>query len=268
MTGNGAGDEAPRIPPAALRGLQTWQAHVVWANGLEVVTWRLRAAHGAIRYLKVARLGQEVTLVAERERMIWAAARLPVPRVLDYGSDGAHEWLLTAGLEGVPAVAAEVLADPRHAAPQLARGLRRFHALPMEDCPFRGGMEAMIALARARVAAGLVIPERDFQPEHAHLTVDAALTRLTQLRPGGEELAVCHGDYCPPNVLLGGGQVVGYVDLGQLGLADRWWDLAVATWSITWNFGPGWEDLFLASYGVRRDPRKMAFYRLLHDLLP
>jgi len=48
MTGDGAGDETPRIPPAALRGLETWQTQVVWANGLEVVTWRLHAAHGCV----------------------------------------------------------------------------------------------------------------------------------------------------------------------------------------------------------------------------
>lgn len=27
-----------------------------------------------------------------------------------------------------------------------------------------------------------------------------------------------------------------------LGVADRWADLAVATWSTTWNYGPGWEE--------------------------
>jgi hypothetical protein len=57
------------------------------------------------------------------------------------------------------------------------------------------------------------------------------------------------------------------VDLGELGVADRWWDLAVATWSITWNFGPGYEDLFLASYGAVRDDARTRFYRLLYDLV-
>ena len=261
-------DETPQIPPAALAGLEGWEASAVWANGLEVVTWRLSAAHGAVRYLKVARLGQEVTLVAERERMIWAVPQLPVPRVLDYGSDGAHEWLLTAGLEGVPAIDDRVLADPRRSVPLLAQGLRRVHVLAVDGCPFGSGVATMLPMVRERVAAGLVDPARDFQPEHAGMTAAAALSRLTQLRLSREDLVVCHGDYCPPNVLVKEGQVVGYVDLGQLGVADRWWDVAVATWSVTWNFGPGWEDLFLATYGLPRDPQKMAFYRLLHDLSP
>src|SRR5277367_2325817 len=54
--------------------------------------------------------------------------------------------------------------------------------------------------------------------------------------------------------------------LSELCVADRWRDLAVATWSVTWNLGPGYEDLFLASYGIARDEGAQAFYRLLYDL--
>ena len=62
------------------------------------------------------------------------------------------------------------------------------------------------------------------------------------------------------------GQVTGYVDLGELGVADRWWDLAAATWSLNWNLGPGFEDVFLAEYGAELDAERTAFYRLLYDL--
>ncbi len=72
---------------------------------------------------------------------------------------------------------------------------------------------------------------------------------------------VCHGDYCFPNVLIEDGSVTGYLDLGELAVADRWWDLAVGSWSTAWNIGPGWEEVFLDSYGVVPDPTE-------DDLLP
>jgi kanamycin kinase len=103
-------------------------------------------------------------------------------------------------------------------------------------------------------------------PEHAGLEPAAALAELLRLRPRTEDLVVCHGDYCLPNVLISDGRVTGFVDLGEVGVADRWWDLAVGSWSVTWNLGPGWEDLFLASYGVARDEQRIAFYRLLYDV--
>jgi kanamycin kinase len=61
--------------------------------------------------------------------------------------------------------------------------------------------------------------------------------------------------------------VSGFVDVGELGVADRWWDLAVATWSLDWNLGPGWEELFLRAYRVDRDNDRVAFYRLLYDVV-
>lgn len=80
-------------------------------------------------------------------------------------------------------------------------------------------------------------------------------------------LVVCHGDYCPPNVLLTDGRVSGYVDLGELGVADRWWDIAIGGWSTGWNFGAEFEDLFYDSYGIEPDRDRIAFYRLLYDLV-
>ena len=54
--------------------------------------------------------------------------------------------------------------------------------------------------------------------------------------------------------------------LGLLGTADRWADLAVASWSVGWNYGPGWEGLLLSAYGVRPDAERTRYYRLLWDL--
>jgi aminoglycoside phosphotransferase len=70
------------------------------------------------------------------------------------------------------------------------------------------------------------------------------------------------------NVICGldDGRWSGHVDLGALGLAGRWADLAVATWSTTWNYGPGWETPLLQAYGVAPDPDRTRYYRLLYDL--
>jgi aminoglycoside phosphotransferase (APT) family kinase protein len=87
--------------------------------------------------------------------------------------------------------------------------------------------------------------------------------------PPPDRLVVCHGDACSPNTLITeDGRCSGHVDLGELGVADRWADLAVATWSTEWNYGPGWEDLLLSAYGVPRDPDRTRYYCLLWDLGP
>jgi kanamycin kinase len=95
----------------------------------------------------------------------------------------------------------------------------------------------------------------------------AAALELAAAIPPVDRLVVCHGDACAPNTLLGpDGHWTGHVDLGLLGTADRWADLAVATWSTEWNYGPGWERRLLDAYGVRPDADRSRYYRLLWDL--
>ena len=49
------------------------------------------------------------------------------------------------------------------------------------------------------------------------------------------------------------------------GAAHRWADLAVATWSLAWNYGDGFDAEFFAAYGISRDPERVRYYRLLWD---
>ena len=59
------------------------------------------------------------------------------------------------------------------------------------------------------------------------------------------------------------GAPFGHVDLGDLGVADRWADLAVATLSLSWNYAGDWEDDLFDAYGVEPDPERVDFYRAL-----
>jgi kanamycin kinase len=79
-----------------------------------------------------------------------------------------------------------------------------------------------------------------------------------------EGLVVCHGDACAPNTLIGDdGRFHGHVDLGDLGVANRWADLAVATLSLSWNYSGSWEDVLFDAYGADPDPARIDRYRRL-----
>jgi kanamycin kinase len=252
-------------PESVLAVYERWRWTAVSCYPRQM-TWRLER-DATTRYLKVGLDGDYPGLRAEAERTRWAAAHLPVPEVIDVGTDGTVAWLVTAGLDGRPATDPD-LGEPRDVVVAWAEGLRRFHELAsVGDCPFDFCPDTALDHVRRRVAAGLVDANENFNDDHRHLaSAEAALRQLEQLRPAGEDLVVCHGDYCPPNALLRAGRVVGFVDLGELAVADRWSDLAIGTWSTTWNYGPGLETSFLAAYGADPDPDRQAFYRLLYDL--
>jgi kanamycin kinase len=217
--------------------------------------------------VKVLQSGHFPTAPDEAARMKWARNHLLVPEVVAGGSDGPVDWIVTAALAGLDATRHPLRAEPERLVPILARGLAAFHATaPVDACPFDFRASTAIAHVRERVRNGIATPA-DLHPEHAHFTIEAALRELEHLAPATEDLVVCHGDYCFPNVLLDNdGTITGYVDLGELAVADRWWDVAIGAWSTTWNIGPGWEELFYESYGIEPDARRIRFYRLLYDL--
>lgn len=209
-----------------------------------------------------------VCLDEEASRLRWAQPWTPVPQVLGVGADDAGSWMLTAALPGENAVSPRWRTEPARAVWALGEGLRALHdALPVADCPYSWSAADRVDDARRRAAAGMLDPRR-WHEEHRALGVAGALDVLADTPPP-DRLVVCCGDACAPNTLVGAdGRWSGHVDLGSLGVADRWADLAVATWSCDWNYGPGWQDLLLASYGVAADPHRTAYYRLLWDVGP
>ncbi|MEM7414435.1 MAG: APH(3') family aminoglycoside O-phosphotransferase [Gemmatimonadota bacterium] len=261
------GDEGlPPIPREVLREHAGWRFELVWQIVDSHWTYRLSRSGHAPRYLKCMPTGGYPTVEGEVARTRWLAPYVTVPVVLGHGEDGDRGWLLTAGCPGLDGTQVEYGDDPRDLIRALARGLRRFHdAVPVADCPFDFRLDRALEHVARRVRDG-VAEHADFHEEFAHLTVESGLSRLLDTRPASEDLVVCHGDYCAPNALVDEGEVSAFIDLGEVGVADRWWDVAVGTWSVGWNYGPGLEDVFLDAYGIERDEEQMAYYRLLYDL--
>lgn len=246
------------LPESVRRIAGSRPAHPVWRNELGGLTVDV----GGECFVKWSPPGGP-DLVGEAERLSWARVYTPVPPLLDPGADDDGSWLVTSPLPGRNAVDPRWLADPEPAVQAVGAGLRALHdRLPVASCPFTWTTDERVASAHRR--AELIDPSR-WHPDHRHLTVSDALALLDD--PPLAQTVVCHGDACAPNTLVGDdGRPTGHVDLGALGVGDRWADLAVATWSTVWNHGPGWEDALLAAYGIEADPARIAYYRLLWDL--
>jgi kanamycin kinase len=256
--------EAPRI---LADRYEDWIWEVAYAYEGHSLVYRLARDGAPVLFLKLAPTEHHPSLKDEAARMTWAAAHLPVPHVVERGEELGTSWLVTTALPGEDATSATWSGRREWLVRKLASGLRAFHRAPAAACPFDFRLESALALARRRLAAGLIDPRKDFHTEFAGLSAREAVERLEVDKPETESLVVCHGDYCAPNILIDGDGISGYLDLGELGVADEWWDLSVATWSVTWNFGAGYEELFLSEYGVAPDDIRMNYYRLLYDVV-
>ncbi|KQZ85421.1 aminoglycoside phosphotransferase [Microbacterium sp. Root166] len=210
----------------------------VWRNGYGGLTFRTNDG----RYIKFGRRNAESSLADETVRLEWAGRWIRVPHVLESGADDTHEWLVTRAIPGESAVSPRWLADPAKAVRAVGEGLRALHdALPVAECPFEWDVPSRIANAAGR---GIRVP--------------SALAEA----PPIDLLVVCHADACCPNTLLHeDGRWAAHVDLGLLGTGDRWADIAVASMSTEWNYGPGWEESLLEAYGVAPDGERLSYYR-------
>jgi aminoglycoside phosphotransferase len=256
------------VPPSVAALAAGRPVRPLWENAAGGRAFLVGTAGPGQQFVKWTPAGSGIDLAAERDRMAWAAAYTPVARPLGLDADETGSWLVATALPGENAISPRWQADPRTAVTAIGAGLRALHErLPVADCPFSWSASERVADARRRAAAGWLDPAW-WHEEHRPLGVDGALARVSEIPPP-DRLVVCHGDACAPNTLLDeAGRWTAHVDLGDLGVADRWADLAVATWSAEWNFGPGWEDELLAAYGVAPDPDRTRYYRLLWDLGP
>lgn len=229
------------VPPTVLRLAGARELYLLWHNEIGGLTYLV----GDDLVVKWSPAG--VDLGAEAERLAWARAFIVVPEVADRGADDSGSWLVTRRLPGENAVTPRWVADPATAVRAVGKGLRALHdRLPVDSCPYSWSVAGRLA----------------------EVADPTARDRLRDA-PNVDQLVVCHGDACAPNTLIADdGTWAAHVDLGSLGRADRWADLAVATWSTVWNYGPGWEDALLDAYGVGPDPERTAYYRDLWEAGP
>jgi len=210
-------------------------------------------------------------LAAEAERLAWlASAGVTVPEVVEVGADDQFAWLVTTALNGRTA------ADPwpqtqRSAVIEvLADIVLALHAVPVGDCPFDRRLAVRVPEA-LKACADL----DDLDEERAGWSAAQLVDALVTTMPTSEDLVVCHGDLCLPNVLLDPETLAcaGLVDVGRAGAADRHSDIALMARSIGHEindqFDPACAQRFLDRYaagsGVLISSEKLEFYRLLDE---
>ncbi|MFE9535614.1 APH(3'') family aminoglycoside O-phosphotransferase [Streptomyces sp. NPDC006691] len=231
----------------------------------------------ARRYAKCMPAADAANLAAERDRIEWLSAQeVPGPAALDWYDTDAGACLVTSAVPGVPAdqVSAE---DLRRSWDRVADAIRRLHEVPVSQCPFHRRLDTMVTLARDVVARDAVNPQ--FLPiDQQHTPPSDLLARLTQQVPRrrdqeAADAVVCHGDLCLPNIMLDPQSldVSGFIDLGRLGQADRYADLAL----LLTNARETWTDeeqahasdvAFAKRYGITLDHERLRFYLHLDPL--
>lgn len=216
--------------------------------------YRLVAAGRPALFLKRASGPAARDLAGEAARIEWAAGRIPAPELLAFEERGDEALLLMGAVPGRDATHESYARDVPALVRALGAALRELHAAPIDGCPFDHRLEAQLAGVRASAAAGRVSADA-----LADLAARAAAHRETPV--------LTHGDACLPNIMLDGGRVSGFIDLGRLGVSDRYRDLALAARSLARNWGAQHVPLLFETYGETPDQAAIELYQRLEDAL-
>lgn len=209
----------------------------------------------------------------------WLNGSIPVPDILIYHVERETAYTLMSRVEGNMLCEEKYLTAPHRLIRLAADGLRLLWSVNAQDCPLRTSrLDERLKAARYRVEHQLVDLE-NVEPETfgpgGFADPEELLRWLEQHKPE-EDLVLTHGDFCLPNVFAEGDTLSGFIDLGKMGPADRWQDIAIVLRSLEDNFAGNYHggkaffsfepQMLLDELGIEMNEEKNRYYRLLDEL--
>ena len=206
----------------------------------------------------------------------WLAGKAPVPRIAAHEVQDGRDWLLMTRIQGRELCKPDVMNNPMLLLDCMAEALHTLWAMDVTDCPFERTVAEDLAHAEAAILSGCFDPSgcepETFGPA-GFQSPEALISWLKENLPP-QDRVVTHGDFCLPNLFTDGKRFTGFIDVGSVGAADRWMDLALGWRSLKHNsdghYGKVYpdidpDDLFHAA-GVTKDAEKLRYYILLDEL--
>lgn len=227
---------------------------------------------------KVLKIQPEtVETQTEHVMMNWLAGQLPVPQILFHAVEDGISYLLMSKIDGKMSCDEEYIQDSKRLTGILAESLKRLWQVDISDCPVRWDLQHKLPVARKAVDTGVVDME-NAEPEtygEGGFQDPAELMDWLYANQPGEDLVLSHGDFCLPNIFLKKNGLSGFIDLGRMGVADRWQDIALCYRSLKHNYSGKYSgktyggydpDFLFEALDMDPDWQKINYYILLDEL--
>lgn len=209
--------------------------------------------------------------------MQWLEGKLSVPRIILHELKENKSYLLMTRVAGRMACNKCYLDDPEKLTTLLARALKELWSIDISDCPNDQTLDRKLEAAKICVENNLVdmdnVEPDTFGPDGFE-NPEALLQWLITHRPP-EELVFSHGDFCLPNIYMDDNGTISFIDLGRMGVADKWQDIALCYRSLRDNYKGRYggtvyleydPELLFEKLGLAPDWEKIRYYILLDEL--
>jgi aminoglycoside phosphotransferase len=208
----------------------------------------------------------------------WLSQRIPTPRILVYEVVDEKAYCLMSRVKGRMACDEIYMNDPELLLEIITKALQLLWSVDISDCPCIQNLDVKLDMARFNVENDLVDvdnAEPDTFGKEGFKDPQELLKWLEDNRPD-EDLVFTHGDFCLPNIFAEDSNITGFIDLGRMGVADKWQDIALCYRSLKHNFEGKYNggyyydgfspNMLFEKLGIEVDQKKLRYYILLDEL--
>lgn len=232
--------------------------------------YRIRKPDGTICYLKIKEIDKLREVVREVMVYDWIGKKVKCPEVIYYDVLDGMEYMLYSEVSGISANSSKFIRNPESIIKTTAYALKKLHSISIRDCRFDRTLDIKLKETKFRIENNLV-NDWYFNSQNKNKSPEMIYNEVLQSRPMTEDLVFTHGNYNFSNIIVDSDSSVGFVDMKNAGIADRYQDIAVALEDINRIFDSQnfnlYTDIFLNEYGIDSvDIDKINFYILLNEL--
>ena len=218
-----------------------------------------------IYYLKMAPNG---FLKGEYERLSWLSSKVSdlVPQIISFESENGVEYLLTESLKGEMLCSDYYLSHPNEGLDIVVDAFKKLYEIDITDCPFNVALDYKLSLVRSNLDNHLIDEANvDSNILKKYGSLEGIYEFLVNNR-FHEDLCFSHGDISLPNIFAFDGKLSGFIDLGDAGIADRYFDIAIVTRTLIYNYGEEYAEKFYEKMGIDVDRSKIDYYLTMMEL--
>ena len=221
----------------------------------------------------VVKMARRKEVYEEGKNLQWLQSYIRVPIVYQMGKIDEYYFVVMESLPG-RMLQDYLTVDTIESIIRLyAKAIRVFHTIPITGIPYNHSLQQKLEDVKRNVTTGS-ITNQFFEPEFNGLSPEQLYQRLQKEMIVEDDLVLCHGDVCMPNLIVDSQNTVGYIDVVQLGVSDRHLDIAIGLRSLRYNLKQigktltnDYIALFIESYGMSKVSKdKILFYILLDEL--
>lgn len=216
-----------------------------------------------IYFLKISKKGK---LTSEYEKLKWLNGKLKVPKIILYDVSNNTEYLITESVQGEMVCSDYYINNPDIGIKVIVDAFKNIYSVNIENCPFNVAIDYKLSIIENNVKNKL-IKEEDLKKEtfEKYGSLDNILKYLKEHK-FYDELCFSHGDTSLPNIFAYNNEFSGFIDVGECGLADKWFDLAICEKSIKRNYGEEYISKFYNELKIIPNRDKIDYYLLMMEL--